>query len=192
VSDPTPRKSERQVLSEPVATRVLARAIELDQARASGTTVADLRAAADEVGVSAGAFDAALAEVNDRASVSPPVQSKTSRRFRISVLAAGIVVLVAFAFATVVVPRSRAAISTVPMEEEAIVLRCLSPSEATELIRPLLHFNEHALVRASEGSRVLTVRATAEQLKRVKSLLDQQQSAGSPACAVPLVPPGSR
>ena len=135
MSEPTPRTSEREVLSEPVATRVLARAIELDQARASGTTVADLRAAADEVGVSAGAFDAALAEVNDRASVSPPaVQSKASRRFRISVLAAGIVVLVAIAFATVVVPRSRAAISTVPMAEEAIVLRCLSPDEAAELI----------------------------------------------------------
>ena len=67
-------KPNPEVLSEPVRTRLLERATELDAAYRVGGTVAELRAAAIEAGISAPAFDAALAEMRDaeesRASVA--------------------------------------------------------------------------------------------------------------------------
>ena len=58
-------KPNPEVLSEPVRTRLLERATELDAAYRVGGTVAELRAAAIEAGISASAFDAALAEMRD-------------------------------------------------------------------------------------------------------------------------------
>ncbi len=55
-----PGDRDPEVLSEPAAARLLARASELDELRRAGTSVADLRAAAAEAGISAPAFDAAL------------------------------------------------------------------------------------------------------------------------------------
>jgi hypothetical protein len=72
----------------------------------------------------------------------------------------------------------------VPMVEEAVLLRCLTPGEAAELIRPLLRLPENRIVASPEDApRVLTVRGTPAQLQQVKSKLDELQDAGSPACA---------
>jgi hypothetical protein len=85
------------------------------------------------------------------------------------------------------------AVPAAPMAEEAIVLRCLSPDEAADLVRPMLQLRENSIVaRAGETSRVLTVRGTPAQLQQVKSLLDQQQVAGSPACTPRPAPPVTR
>jgi hypothetical protein len=63
VQNRIPGDRDPEVLSEPTAARLLARASELDEARRAGSTVADLRAVAAEAGISAPAFDAALEEV---------------------------------------------------------------------------------------------------------------------------------
>jgi hypothetical protein len=52
-----------EILSGDTAARVLARAAELDVAVRQGTSVAQLRAAAQEVGIAPSAFDSALREI---------------------------------------------------------------------------------------------------------------------------------
>ena len=66
-----------EVLSEPAAARLLARASELDATLAAGATLTDLRTAAAEAGISSGAFDAALAEM--RAAEHAPAPDVTPR-----------------------------------------------------------------------------------------------------------------
>jgi hypothetical protein len=119
VHDRRPPEPDAEVLSDPVAERLLARASELDAAHGAGAAVDDLRAAA-----------------------------------------------------------------AAPMVEEAFVLRCLSPGEAAELVRPLLHLRTNTVVYSpTHAPRVLTIRATAAQIQNVRSVLDQHEGAGAPACA---------
>lgn len=68
-SDGTPPQAT--VLSEELAQRLLARAIELDLESRSGTTVERLREVADELGIADAAFEAALVEVQRPAHVPP-------------------------------------------------------------------------------------------------------------------------
>ena len=68
------------LLSEAARERVLARASEIDAAR--GTRVADLRAAATEAGISAEAFDQALAELESEEGGVAIAAPKASRRRR--------------------------------------------------------------------------------------------------------------
>lgn len=63
MKDPEPQLSSPHVLSEDLAQRVLARAVELDVLAQSGMTVTRLREVARELGIPDAAFDAALAEV---------------------------------------------------------------------------------------------------------------------------------
>jgi bla regulator protein blaR1 len=68
--------------------------------------------------------------------------------------------------------------------EEAILLGCLSPGEAAELIRPLLgRDSSMTVVHSVRAPRVLTVRATPAQLGDVKALLQKHERADSAACA---------
>lgn len=67
--EPTPSKPS--VLSEQLAHRVLARAVEIDVVERSGTPLSRLRDVAREIGISDAAFDAAFAEVR-ASSVAPP------------------------------------------------------------------------------------------------------------------------
>ena len=189
----TPDETDRKVLPESVATRVLARAVELDQMRTAGSSVADLRSAAAEAGISAGAFDAALAELEHGENVpAPAVPKRAPRRVRVSVIAGAAALLFAF-FVFMRIPAKQAALNTVPNIEEAIMLRCLSPDEAGEMIRLALGPSaRNVQLRWREPSRLLTVRATPEQLQRVKALLAEQQAAGSAACATQGTPPGTR
>ena len=85
-----PGDRDPEVLSEPAAARLLARASELDELRRAGSTVAELRAAAAEAGISARAFDAALTELQvAEQERMPAVRQQPPRRSRMLALAVG-------------------------------------------------------------------------------------------------------
>jgi hypothetical protein len=182
-----PDEREADVLPEPVADRLLSRASELDAARAAGAAVSDLRAAAVEAGISAPAFDAALAELRraEDAKVRAPEAKPRRRRLRIfAALAAVLITIGTFAFMRTITPSDAAQVAGPPMVEETILLECLDPGEAAALIRPILNLRMNTVVHSpADAPRVLTIRATPQQLQRVKSLLDERERPGSPACA---------
>jgi hypothetical protein len=172
---------ETEVLTEPVAARLLERASQLDAARFGSTAVADLRAAATAAGISSSAFDAALEELQ---RPTPPTLAEAPapqpRRRRWKLLASLVAVIVAMG----VVGVSRAvAPAGGGLAQEAFVLRCLSAEEAGALIRPILGDNGRALAGAN-APRVLNVWATPAQMERVRAELDRQDGPGSPFCAV--------
>jgi len=183
VKDRHSPKPSPEVLSEPVRTRLLERATELDAAYRVGGTVAELRAAAIEAGISAPAFDAALAEMRDaeesRASVAQ-VPTRPRRPWR--PFAAAIMALLALG--SVGLARNRAPTSDGgAMIEESIRLRCLSSNQAADLARPFLRLPTNTVVYSPERTPgELTIRATRDQIDNVRSVLDRNDGAGSPAC----------
>lgn len=189
-----PANRDDEVLSDPVAARLLDRASQLDAALRTGAPVAELRAAAAEAGISAAAFEAALAEMRAEDEQRTPRAVDRTRRAWARPLVVGLLGLAAFASMAVVrtpTPAGEAAAS-VPTVEQSFLLRCLSPGEAAELIRPLLQLPANTIVHApARAPRVLRVTGTAEQMASVKALLDKHESAGSAACAsrpAPAVP----
>ena len=80
-------------LSEAVAKQILARAAQLDATERMGVSVVELRTAAAEAGISAGAIDRALNEITS-AQHTPvtPARSPKSKR-RLIALAAAVVVI---------------------------------------------------------------------------------------------------
>jgi hypothetical protein len=193
-----PTDPDTEVLPDALAARVLARASELDAAFATGT-VANLRSAAVEAGISSRAFDTALAEVRaaDKALDQAPVvtaSARTRSRGRRWVIAVGIAAATAFAsiFVTrMLFPADAAASAGVPLVEERFLLRCLWPGEAAELIRPLL-VRSNAVYSPGNAPRVLVVRATPEKIEAVRLLLDRHEGVGSTTCAVRPAPPTAR
>jgi hypothetical protein len=188
-----PAEPELQVLTAPDASRLLARASELDAA-GGAATIAQLRAAAIEAGISPLAFEAALEEVRAQNEAPvPAVVTAAPRGTRRRTLVVAALALVALATVLVsraaVVPRSVAAVqfaeaAAVPMIEEAFLLRCLTAAEAAQLIRPLLGLPANTVVSSERTPRVLTVRATADQMARVRELLAKHEAVAAPACAV--------
>ena len=166
-----------EVLSEPAAARLLARASELDATLAAGATLTDLRTAAAEAGISSGAFDAALAEM--RAAEHAPVPDVTPRPRprRRWVLVAGAAALI-LAAATAVVQRTPAD-AAAAMVDEAILLRCLSTEQAAALVRPLLQLSANRIVISPHAPEVLTVRGTPAQITQVRRVLDESAGAGA-------------
>lgn len=168
--------------------RLLARASELDSACEAGAAVAELRAAAVEAGISARAFDAALAELHGagQARVSD-VPGNSRRRPRMWARVAGVAALISACALAVIqnwAPSGAAAPLAGPMVEEAFLLRCLAPGETAELIRPLLRHRANSVVYSpAHAPRVLTIRATPTQMQNVRTVLDRYAEAGSPACA---------
>jgi hypothetical protein len=184
-------KPNLQRLPDHLAQRVLARASEID---AAGAAVTDLREAAREAGISQAAFEAALAEVqtvNDAAvPIAKHVPAPRPRRFLAGMI--GGAVMVFFLVMMVFIPR---AVSTVvpiasdgaPIVEQSFPLRCISPAQAGELIRPLVGASGTVvLTPPTVPGGVVTVRASEEQLKQVKALLDRYEGAPGAACAIPL------
>jgi hypothetical protein len=180
-----PDEADAERLSDSAAKRLLTRASELD---ATGAAVTDLRAAAAEAGISAHAFDAALAEMRGAEQAGsldvarPPARRR--RRGRLFAVVLGLVFWLILrsrgpSDPEVVAPPSGA------MVEESVPLSCLSPQQAAELIRPHLALPTNTIeISAAPGSRTLNVFATPEQLQKVRSVLDKQDVAGSAACAV--------
>lgn len=188
-----PVQSDPEVLSKPVAERLLERASELDAALRGGTlAVSELRSAATEAGISPQAFDAALAELrHEEVAPSPNVMAQPPRRRWRWGWAAGAAALVAVGSLGVarVFP---ADVAGAPMLEKAFLLRCLSPDQAAALIRPVLDLPTNTIVHSPAASGVLTIRATSSQLEKVRSVLDPYEGAGSAACARTPPPPTTR
>ena len=139
-----PVKLDAEVLPDSAAAQLLARASELDAARTAGAAVAELRAAAAEAGISTSAFDAALDELQEAGEARvPDVSGQQRRRASRRALVAGVAALIAVG--ALAVTRIRTPAPT-PMVEEALLLRCLSPGEAAELIRPILDLGMNTIV----------------------------------------------
>ena len=182
-----PEKPEVQVLDEPLAARVLARASELESALGASVTVTDLRAAAAEAGISTRAFDAALAEVQnaERAHI-PPSGPRGRRRLMwpITVMFAFLITVATFAVGRTVAPAPVPAAGS--MVEEAFLLRCLSQSQAAEMIRPVLRDRTHATIYApGNAAGILRIHATPEDMQRARSVIDKYEGPGAPTCTVP-------
>ena len=176
-----PSESDPEVLSSPVAERVLTRASELDAALRGGTmAVSELRSAAVEAGISPEAFEAALAEVRDADDDAPAPnvakQSSAHRWRRAFGIAATLIVVGSVGVARMVMPVAAGA----PMIEKAYLLRCLSAGQAARLIRPVLDLPTNVVTASPDG--VLTIRATPAQVERVQAVLDSYEGAGAPAC----------
>jgi hypothetical protein len=178
VNQPRRPGHDGDILSEPAADRLLARASELDALRQSGATVAELRAAAVEAGISADAFNAALGEMNTPAAPAPPVNASPARRGRRWALVAALTTVI---LGSLTVGRMTPAASS-QLVEESFVLNCLAAGDAAELIRPHLAQSGTVSISPEQSSRVLTVRATMEQIQTVRALLKMRDAAGSPAC----------
>ena len=188
---PVEPEPEPEPLSEQVAERLLARASELDAVGSTAAKLADLRVAAMEAGISASAFDAALAELQAAQTQLPEAaRNPPPRRSRLWTLtAAGATLIAAFALwvSLRAVPAGQAARPDAGMGvgEETILLQCLSGAEAAQLLRPLLAESPGIKVYTSASApRVLTVRAPhPTQLERVKSALEEFERPGSASCA---------
>jgi hypothetical protein len=181
---PNRRPTDPDVLPDAVTTRLLERASELDAAQRMGMTIAELRAAAAEAGISAHAFDTALAELD--ATEQPPVvapRAKPRRYGRLLAFTSGVIaVLVAISGIAVTRTPAPAGVGD-PTVEQAFLLRCLSPGQAAVLVRPLLDLPTNTVVVSPNAPGVLTVRGTPAQLGRVRALLDGYDGPGGPACA---------
>lgn len=141
MQDRPPPDSDAERLPASAAARLIERASELDVHHAAGSAVADLRAAAAEAGISARAFNAALAELHGQENAPvPEVQ---------------------------VVPRTRSRKWVAPVVEASILLRCLSPGEAAALMSPLLTTGSGTVVAG--GPAALTFDATALREDRARS-----------------------
>jgi hypothetical protein len=185
---PQPRPTPT-VLSDAVAAHLFARASALDAAGGrAGATVTQLRAAAAEAGISDRAFDAALAELPGAGQArDPEVSGWPRRRLRIWALAVGTAAVIAAG--VLAVTQRQASTGAAPMVEEAFLLRCLSPAEAAELVRPLLRLPTNSVVySAARAPRVLAIRATPAQIQTVRSVLGQYERTASPVCAPAPVP----
>lgn len=77
--------TDREHIPEPLVSRVLARAVELDAERNTSIPVTDLRAAALEAGVSAPSIDQALAELD----TAPPARRRAPWKERGTSLPSG-------------------------------------------------------------------------------------------------------
>jgi hypothetical protein len=187
VSSRDPRKSDIDTLPTAAAERLLERASQLDSARADEVPVAGLRAAAAEAGISVPAFEAALAELHDGSSAGAPTVAGPSRRaWRTWIVGAGAAVILAVGALAALRQRllpGGDAVPSVATAEEAILLRCLTPGDAAELVRPLVQ-DRASSVRFSpaHAPHVLTVRTTPAQLERVKARIADYESAGTVTC----------
>jgi hypothetical protein len=166
-----------------VAERLLTRASELDALGRANSTLAELRAAAAEAGISSAAFDAALAEMKAETATPVPLAPAEARGRRNGWMRT--VALLGLMFAAVIgyrtmriVPPAPAA----PLVEEVVLLQCLPAAEAAALVRPLLRSPEGTIVMPADAPRALTIRATEEQLRRVKAAIEEAERASGRTC----------
>lgn len=95
------------------------------------------------------------------------------------------------AWVRVVVPSARATadMTTNHQLTETLDLKCLTPEQAGELISPYVRANGSLYYLPKSALRVITVRATADEMKTVKALLGRLDAAPAGSCAT--VPPGA-
>lgn len=139
------RKHTPDVLPDVIASRLLARASELDALRGDDLAVADLRAAAAEAGISGLAFDAALSELGRTGRVQ--TSAGAPRRWRGLRLGAGLVAGAALIAAGIFavarpLPSTRTS-ETPPSEAPRAVAAVASPTQA--------------VIRSAEGAPSVTM-----------------------------------
>lgn len=166
MSNRPPDRPDRDVLPKPAAERLLARASELD---------------------------AVLAEMRARRGKEPgglvTLPSLLGRWRMVGVVAfliacAGMVVMQQRASA---VAAQAIAARTI---EESLLLRCVAPAEAAEIIRPLLSQPWNTIVINPESSpNRVRVRGRTFEISRAKSELAKYEGDGSGACPVPPTEP---
>ena len=175
---------DREILHDEAAARLLERASELD-ATDTGATVTELRSAATEAGISPGAFDAALAELRRREEKPAVDVDKPQRgRVRTAILtvAAAIVFGISEITVTRLIPSSAGQVAS-PLIEQAFALRCITPAEAIELVRPLIG-DATTTVRYSPAHTpgILVIRATPAQIETARSKLAPYEGPASQRC----------
>jgi hypothetical protein len=129
----TPRAGEALWLSDAAARRVLARAGELEAARGAGVAAARLREAALEAGISAAAFDVALAEEVSAESGNAATPQRTvawgfASRRRAAAMAVFGLIVTASAIAVVASGRSRP-----PRWQPASAARAAAPARMVRM-----------------------------------------------------------
>jgi hypothetical protein len=78
-----------------------------------------------------------------------------------------------------------------PVAEQAFLLRCLSPGQAAELLRPYL--GPDGMLRISVGAPgVLTIRATQDRLRKAKSILNRYEHSPDGVCPAQAAPAVTR
>jgi len=90
------------------------------------------------------------------------------------------------ALVRVVVPAARETVELTSNQHvtETLDLKCLSPNEAGTLISPYVRSNGSLYYLPTGGLRVITVKATPEEMKTVKSLLGRFDSAPAGSCKI--------
>ena len=78
--------------------------------------------------------------------------------------------------------KQTAAIVKSNLTTETIALQCLSPTQAGELISPYVRSSGSAYYLGKDGFRIITVRATPEELVEVKRMFERFDRAGASAC----------
>ena len=172
---------DRQILPDQVATRVLERASELEALRRAGASVAELRAAALEAGISESAFEEALGEIEraDAAAV-PDVRRPIRSRIR---LAAAVIALALLLIGFFVMRMIAPASPGVAAVEETFTLRCMPANEAASMLRPILA-QSGTIQLSMRIPTELTITGTPDQLRQARSILAERDVPGSAACPV--------
>jgi hypothetical protein len=175
---------DREIFADDAAARLLERASELDAA-ASGATVTELRSAAAEAGISPSAFDAALAELRrnqQKPAIDAQVPHRSHTRTATLTIAAVFVLAISAIFVSRLVPPPVTQTAT-PLIEQAFTLRCITPAEAIQLVRPLIS-DGTTTVRYSPAHTpgILVIRATPERIEMARSKLAPYEGPASQAC----------
>lgn len=78
-----------------------------------------------------------------------------------------------------------------PMLDETLLVRCVPPRVAAELIQPRLTMRSNRIIISSRDGvpGTLTVRATARQLRTVRATLDEFEAATCASRPTPVTPP---
>ena len=157
---------DRELLPQTAARQLLERAGQID---ADSTSVDTLRAAAREAGISDAAFEAALVEMRGKMAKQAEVQPPRTRNRLLMTL--GVAAVLFAAAALVVIPRAAGPADSDVVDRE-ILVKCLPMNMAQQIAHSTLLPYPGSEVRMSEGSRILRVRATAEQVKTLESTFE--------------------
>ena len=126
------------------------------------------------------------------ATVTAETAIAVARRRKIARLlsiafAALIVVTLWITWVRVIVPgmQATAELARSNLITETIKLECLSSEQAGDLISPYVRTNGSLYYIAKPPLRVITVRATAEELRNVRTVLERFDNSSETACAAP-------
>lgn len=176
-------------LPDSLAAQVLQRASEIDASGQAGTSILDLRQAALAAGISAHAFDRALAEVQQQpvgiSEIAKPPVRAAHRGFRFigmfTILMLALLIPLAFLSRTGRSVRENAG----PTMVDAIIeLRCLSPSDAGLLLRPLFPKGKSSMSWSDRAPRELRIHSTATQIRLMREKVAEVEGDAATVCTL--------